>query len=461
MLDKNIPSLEWDVLRGHVTGEDIPTAFDLSNIWNLNDTELLKKVETVLWVSLSEQSSIDMLNRLFWEAIKYLKEELFYTDKEIGKIKETIFFSSDDVLNFLRKTKTSRGIINCVITKVSQAIYNSYSEFNMRVKTVKEKTQWVIEWKLLLPLRVEKINQDEIRGTEFIEEGNGKIMKIPYKIKRRIKSDASSTSKEIRDPKYFTIDKASDLYGMTFEVYSKDHILPLMQYISWFVFKRSDFEIKNDKGMFTQDEITHSLIIRDEFKTKILKGTKKRDKPESGDVQDIKLVSPFEKWKEIENLSLEIKFVLAENRNEEGLNMHGVYNYMKKISERIRLEWYVDHKYLELIARMFLENLENILYENSLRDEKEWDSILPYKEELFRALKDTENAIPKGVRLTRNKHVISNIDKYLLEGLVVYFKSRFIAVHRGDFKNHIYYTNKRALKMSEWGLWVKMTPLSF
>lgn len=454
------PSLEWDVLRGHMSGEDIPTAFDLSSIWNLSDQELLSKVEAVLRVKLSEYSSIVMLNRLFWEALKYLKEELFYTDKEIGKMKETIFHTSDDVIQFLRKTKTHRGMMYCVITKVSQAIHNSYSQFNQRVKIVKEKTEWVIQDKLLLPLRVEKINQDEIRGTEFIEEGNGKIMKIPYKIKRRIKSDASSTSKEIRDPKCFTIDKASDLYGMTFEVYSKDHILPLMQYISGFVFKKADFEVKNDKGMFTQDEIEDSLLLRDEFKAKILQWTKKRDKPESGDVQDIKLVSPLEKGKEIENMSLEIKFVLEENRNEEGLNMHGVYNYMKKISERIRLEWYVDHQYLEKVAEKFLENLENILHENSLRPEKDGDTALPYKEELFRALRDDQNAIPKNVRLRRNQHVISNIDKYLHEGLVSYFKSRFIPVYRGESQRQVYYTNKRALKMSKGWLGVKLTPLS-
>jgi len=42
-------------------------------------------------------------------------------------------------------------------------------------------------------------------------------------------------------------------------------------------------------------------------------------------VVDIKLVTPKDKGDEISNLSLEIKFIVSENQNENGLNMHGIY----------------------------------------------------------------------------------------------------------------------------------------
>ena len=44
------------------------------------------------------------------------------------------------------------------------------------------------------------------------------MRKIHFKITKRLKSNNSLVSKEIRDPKYYTSDRNSDLYGATFEV---------------------------------------------------------------------------------------------------------------------------------------------------------------------------------------------------------------------------------------------------
>jgi len=73
------------------------------------------------------------------------------------------------------------------------------------------------------------------------------MRKIHFKITKRLKSNNSLVSKEIRDPKYYTSDRNSDLYGATFEVEKKEDILPLMQVVAGVVFKKGDFIVKNDK----------------------------------------------------------------------------------------------------------------------------------------------------------------------------------------------------------------------
>ena len=152
-------------------------------------------------------------------------------------------------------------------------------------------------------------------------------------------------------------------------------------------------------------------------------------------------------------MNIEIKFVIRENRNEKGLNMHWVYNYAKKIKERIRLEWFITHDYIELIASKFVENLTDLLASNVWREEEEGDDISPYKKELFRDLRD-KKFLRESLKL-RNPHVKCRVDMYLREGLVSYFKSTLTPVNVNEWKK-IYYTNKRAIKVSEMKVWWDM-----
>ena len=217
---------------------------------------------------------------------------------------------------------------------------------------------------------------------------------------------------------------------------------------------KSDFQVKNDKGMFTHTEIIANNKVSDEFLEKVLQGTIERDKPESWDVVDIKLVTPKDKGDEISNLSLEIKFIVSENQNENGLNMHGIYWYMKKINERIRLEWYVTPDYISLVADKFIKNLDFILISNTWRPEEEWDSSDKYKTELFQDLRG-QAYISKELDL-RNPHIKAHIDDHLKQWIINYFKSRLLLVHK-KWSKKPHYSNKRALLMSERGISVELT----
>jgi hypothetical protein len=441
--DKN----EWDVLRWKDSEIQVITPFDISSIWDLSDEEIIFIVEKSLKVSLDDPAIYNKINKIYKKVLSYMIESLFYTTKELWKLTSLHFSKKEDILKFLKDTSRHKWVLNCAIAKLFQAFNDADEEFNERVRFVKEKTNQVIDRKLLLPLQIKKNDEDTFVWETFIEVENWIYRKISFTIKKRIKSTYSSVSKEVRDPKYFTADTISDWFWATVEVEKKEDILPLMQMIAGYVFKKWDYEIKNDKWMFSEDEIISTTEISDSFKDMILKGTISRNKPESWDVCDIKLVTPTHKKEDIHNLSLEIKFVIQESHNETGLNMHWVYNYMKKVNERIRLQWYISTKYIEIVAKKFLENLSDILYKNTWRKEKEGDSIEDYKAELFTDLKE-KWFILSSIELN-NSHVKANIDDYIILWLIWYFKSKLIPVKRRDMKEH-FYTNKRWLKVSQW-----------
>ncbi len=425
----------------------IASSFDIYNIGEISDDEIIELIEKQLGLSLSDDRSYEKINRLFQKTISYLKDELFYTDTEIGRAWKNTFKTQEDVIWFFRNTKKSKWLINCVILKLIQAINDSYSEFNERVRIVKEKTSNVIDNKLIRGLVIEDTgNEDYMEWKAFIEINPWIASPIPFKLIKRLKSDISSASKEIRKPQYHTIDRTSDLYGATFKVKNKDDILPLLEYVAWLIFKRWEFVIKNDTNLFWEDDICVLNTIRDDTKEKIIDGTKKRDEEWSWTIQNIKISSPYYKDDSINNLNLEIKFELDEGSNENGTNMHGVYSYMKKILERIRLEGYVSLGYLEVVATKFMTNIEDIMKKSIWRENKD---IWEYKKELFRDLK--EQGCMRVKWDLRNKHVSANIDKYIINGLVEYFKMKLIPIHRNNGKK-ILYTNKRALKLSKKGI---------
>jgi hypothetical protein len=422
---------EWDVLRWI---HSWITPFDISSLWNLTDEEIINKIENNLRLSLDDPAVYDKINKIYKKVLSYMTEALF--------------IKKDDILKFLKDTRRPRWVLNCVVAKLFQAFNDADEDFNERVRFVKEKTSQVIDRKLIPPLQIKKSDWDTLVWETFIEIKNGVYRKIPFTIKKRVKSTYSSVSKEVRDPKYFTADSISDWFWASIEVEKKEDILPLIHMVASYIFKRWEYEVKNDKWMFSENEIIATNEVSDSFKDILLKWTIWRNKPESWDVCDIKLITPVEKWKDINNMSLEIKFVIQKNHYETWLNMHGVYNYMKKISERIRLEWYVSTGYIELVAYKFMEHLPHLLYTNTWRKEKEWDSIEDYKFEIFNELK--EKWFILSWLESNNPHVKANIDDYILSWLIWYFKSKLIPVKRRDMKEH-FYTNKRWLQVSQWG----------
>lgn len=304
-------------------------------IWGLKTWKFDRsKAETELEVFETKQV-IDLMNHLFDEAITYLRDNLYYTEKELKQVVWYEFNNFDDVLDFLQHSNRPRWKIFCTVAKQVLAILEWSSLYNERIEEIKNKTHDVIEWKLKGPLQIDEETEDEIRWSVYTHGRN-----ISFVMKNRAKTDKSNISKWTRDPKYLTWSYLSDLYWVTFEIEHRKDIPYFMDFVASKVFKRGIFEIKN-KGLLGKKIIEECEGLNWDFQRKLIDSVDKEDKKEgsSPEYEDIKLMTPLYKDDEARNLSLEIKFVLSGNINERGLQMQWVYWYFKKISERIRLEW--------------------------------------------------------------------------------------------------------------------------
>lgn len=423
------------------------TPLDLDSIWP--DTSA-KEIDTLIhtYISLpdSMEEKIEYINRLYKRSLQFLKARLLYTPKEIWALNDFQFNSWEDVRRFLLDTKAIKGKIKCTIVKCMLTMNDWAEEFNERITEVKEKTARVVENKLTKPLQIleESENGNYIRGRVSL---SGRI--IDFNIRRRAKSDDSRVEKEIKDPDYHTVEHLSDNYWVTFEVANKDDIPLLMQYVALVTFKKGKFWIKN-KDLFTYEDIESLEGMNPEFKGRLL-GALKEDKDKDNnrkketppEYRDIKLVTPLYKDDEVNNLSLEIKFVVWWNINESWLQMHWVYAQFKKILQRIRLEQFVRPDYIERVVDDFLENLQSILDNNINRENKD---LYTYKKELFNGLK-REGFIPSDMVLT-NSHVKANIDTYLRLWLMGYYKGLLTSAKLNS-KGRDVYTNSRSVKISD------------
>ena len=106
------------------------------------------------------------------------------------------------------------------------------------------------------------------------------------------------------------------------------------------------------------------------------------------------------------------------HQNEKWLWMKGVYDYLWRIKERIRDEQYVSSEYIELVVDKFMENLQKSLNDAINRKDK---NIERYKTELFQALRDEAEKIPKNKKLN-NPSIKARRDELIKEALVNYYK---------------------------------------
>jgi len=430
------------------------TPLDLNSIGDMSDSEILEVVERELkWDEniegiLDNSKTYVTLNEMYIEALRYLEEELYYSREELVTLRRSRFLSKGDIVRFLRDTQNVKGAKKCVMAILLMCINDSYSRFNLNVEKVKAKTSGVLEKKLIHGIELVDVDNETQRGNVFLA-----WRRIQFTLRKREKSDRSATSKEIRDPDYYTAENIADFYGCTFEVDNKEDIIPLMQYISVKVFKKGVFDIKNKWLITEEDMLTTKSYLLPGFKNKLESSFDGQKKSSTWDKYlDIKLVSPLGKDDRAKNMSLEIKFVLSGNTNEKGVDMQGIYGYFKKISERIRLEGYVTWNYIETVVEKFLWDLPNILHTNINRKDKD---LYTYQKELFNELKKLWHIDSK---LTlKNPHVKSNIVRYLKKGLVSYYKSnkfelKEVRRRNGSNARKKLYTNDRALEVASAGL---------
>ena len=421
------------------------TILDFREIENLDDygiNELI--IKHLSWLPETDEEKLVYINNLYKKAVKHLKEELFYSDQELWKTsREKSFTNWSEVIAFLKSTKEFKWKTRCSIAKYMLVMNNSCEEFNPKVNELKEKTKGVIYRKLKINLVSKKENEDGSISWEVTLDWEN----IPFELIINEKVDNSNVSKSIRDPNYHILENISDLCRVTFKLKNKKHLIILMLYVSRYTFKKWIYDIKN-KWLLTLEDIEKYCTDK-KFGSKLEKscGWKKRKKSVNRAYKDIKLLTPVNKDEEVSNLSLEIKFILEWNENEIWLSMQGVYWYFKKISERIRTEEYIKEWYIEVVSQKFIENMKTILDENVGRKDKD---LMTYKKELFNDLKDG-GFLDKNLFL-ENQHFISKIDEYLVNWLILYYKSKLNPV-KLNWKWKTFYTNQRGIEISDINFW--------
>jgi len=428
---------------------------DFLDVWDLSDNEIEELIVQKININIDSSEGIEKFNTLLEMSLDYLKDELLYNKvpKRLTENNWKFFQTKEDIIIFLKETKNPRWILNCTIARIAYGVNQVL--FNERVIEIQSKTKSVYENKLKAPLQINYSWEGVYKWQVELAVWWGKQKKIYFSMTERWKKPASVISKGTRDPDYLGIEAIGDLYGFTFTLENREDIPVFMQFIAGFVFKRWIYDIKN-KWLLDKKSVEKNQNIREDFRQRLLPALKDTEENEpvgdmrkeesSDEYEDIKIVSPRGKDDRTKNLSLEIKFTLSENRNEQGLSMQGVYVYQKKITEAIRLNDSVNVEYIETTINSFIDNLETILIENVNRINTDVDE---YKKELFQDL--YEKWYITSVT-GYNRHVAANIDKYLKQWLGIYFREDLI-VERKSSKNSEKYTNERRRKVREITAW--------
>ena len=377
------------------------------------------------------EEQIPYINSLYTEAIDYLEQELFYKREisQLKKNKRNKFKSWPEIAQFIRDTQKVKWKTKCTIIKYILDIWNSHDGYNQTLKDIKLKTQIIMDKDIKPPLQIMKWNQEwEYRWVVSIQWET-----INFIMKTREKSNNSNISKEMREPMYDTVENLWDITWITFEA-KKEHLLILMQYLLQFLTSKWEKIKIKERNLFSDSDIQNDDRLLDEFKNqKISRGKK----DETADVQDIRLVVG----------NMEVKFVELENENEEWIEMQWVYGYFKKLKERIRAEQYISFDYIELIALKFIENLQDTLNKNVLREDKDLDT---YKYELFKSLQELR--FIENDKSLKNPHTKSKLDTYLFRWIRDYFRNELSTIKVNNGKN-LYYTSKRSIAISETWFW--------
>ncbi len=258
--------------------------------------------------------------------------------------------------------------------------------------------------------------------------------------------------KEMNDPNYHSVERLGDNYWVTFEVDDPENIPILANYIAEKAFKKRIYDIKL-RTSIPYDEIKTNPYLSEDFREKWLsaKNTKKPETPEWLD--DVRVVTPMYKDDETNNMSAEFRFTARKNKNEDGLTMHDIMWYFKKIKNRIRAESFISPEYIERVVKSLLDELPNLLEKNKLREDK---NLYKYKIELFKDLR--ENGFINSTYKLSSSQTKANLDTLIIDGLIWYYKSLLVPIKVNSvWKTK--YTLKRNVKLSE-ELWLYFDFLS-
>ncbi|MCH8518220.1 hypothetical protein LAT59_00440 [Candidatus Gracilibacteria bacterium] len=360
-------------------GEKIKISLlDLENIGNLSDDEISEMLREILGITIQSSKGIELVNELAKRSLKYLKEELFYTDQELRGLGNIHFNTSKDIIDFFKGTRKAQGLKKCMLAKVGMLFQEGIGH---HVEEKRKKTVDVLEKKVIrnlediaksssLGLEIDGIMEDfsqtgktTFTGSIFAEGVPGEGKKIMFQVEVREKSLESTISKALREKDYINQGDIMDLLGIRITTKNKEDKLILMNLISQLAFKYGEYRIKNKFGI-TENDLEILLQESEYFKNnssislfikRLEESFSKVEKRASTALKysDIKLVPVGEGNK----LSFEILFLDEGHTNNIGLAHHMPFMYRRKIGERIRLEGYIKKEGVIKLSCLLVEDI--------------------------------------------------------------------------------------------------------
>jgi len=417
---------------------------DLWNIWDYSDDEISEMLHSILGVTIQSPEWLKLVNILAEKALNYLKTELFYTEQELRGVWNVRFNSSAEIIRFFKSTNNSQWLKKCMLAKVAM-LYQEGVWYNVELK--RQKTLDVMENKVVRSLEdlakksslgfddeiMREFDVDwksEFEGSFFVENADTKISKkIIFKVEFREKSIEATISKALRDKNYRNQWDIMDLLWIRIFTRNPEDKLLLMSYISQLAFKYWEYRIKN-KDWVTPFDLWTVIDESDyfqrntntaEFIRKLWESFDKIEKKASTalNYSDIKFV-PIGDWN---NLSFEIMFLDEWHKNNHWLAHHKCFEFMRKIPERIRLEWFVSFKALKILS----STLINSIAKSSVKD-LDWVQPTDLLRDILLDIYDQfPNAIDSGETKDSIKHMKKlELMKKLERALPIFYTSKLI-----------------------------------
>lgn len=403
---------------------------DLANIWDYSDDEISEMLREILWVTIQSPQWIRLVNSLAQNALKYLREELFYSEQELKWIWNIHFQNSKEVINFLKWTWKAQWLKKCMLAKVWLLFQEGVGE---HVEKIREKSIGVLENKVIpnlediakkssLWIKTDGVKEEFAQtwksvftGSIFAEMSWWVGKRIDFQVEIREKTIESTISKALREKDYINQGDIMDLLWIRITTKNKEDKLIILNLVSQLAFKHWEYRIKN-KGWITKADLEtlqrESEYFRNNasmwvFLERLEESFKSVEKRVNSALKysDIKLVPIWEGKK----LSFEILFLDEDHTNNTGLAHHIPFTYIRKIAERIRLEWFITKESIVRIASYLTKKISE-----SNKNSLWWISSVDLMKEMLRDIHD-EILIKNPKIQTKSYEEIKTMKKQELE----------------------------------------------
>jgi len=286
-------------------------------------------------------------------------------------------------------------------------------------------------------------------GSIFAEIQWWVARKIDFQVEIREKTIESTISKALREKDYINQGDIMDLLWIRITTKNKEDKLIILNLVSQLAFKHWEYRIKN-KGWITKSDLEalqrESEYFRNNasmwvFLERLEESFKSVEKRVNSALKysDIKLVPVWEGKK----LSFEILFLDNDHTNNTWLAHHIPFTYARKITERIRLEWYIAKDSIIRISSYLVKEICH-----SSKNSLWWISPVDLMKEMLRDIHDELHIKNPNIQ-TKSHEEIKAMKKQELEYelkriLPEYYTEKLIIFQDSCWKQsrRVKYTNK-------------------